>query len=526
MSFTVFAYIVNQYNFNLKDIQFSVDSQNSINTNIKQYKQKESNFKLMLKNNIYKYKFSIDNLLTTDEAINNSIKYKLNVNGYDIEYKLKIRDKNIENNKKARKYYNLPLKSKYIKGNAVHIRRTIYGSLILVKRVMEDIEKTKKFKILESKAISKCMYVIGKIGTKVRRKKINIFYEKFASKAEEGVYDLYQKCSKSNKTKNYFIIDSNSQDYEKIKSDKGVIKKYSFKYYWLIYNATSFIASELPSHTNILRSNNKYYRKATYDKKFVFLQHGIIYMKNLEKNSSFGVGRDGEADYFVVSSEKEKEVVCQMLGYKPIQLLKTGIAMYSLIDFKHINENSEDIVTIMLTWKPYEEALQNFEKSSYYKNIIDIYNILSNYIEKDKIKIVAHPKVYELLSKTDMKDIIWKNPISEVLKMTKMFITDYSSACYNAFYQGAGVVFYQPDLEVYEKLNGKLIPNDNEYIGPRIFNKEELKNKLEETIIDGKINLASIRTKEHEKIYSVINEFSDGKNIDRIYNELKKREII
>ena len=110
--------------------------------------------------------------------------------------------------------------------------------------------------------------------------------------------------------------------------------------------------------------------------------------------------------------------------------------------------------------------------------------------------------------------------------MTKMFITDYSSACYNAFYQGAGVLFYQPDLVVYEKLNGKLIPNDNEYIGPRIFNKEELKNKLEETIIDGKINLASIRTKEHEKIYSVINEFSDGKNIDRIYNELKKREII
>ena len=131
-----------------------------------------------------------------------------------------------------------------------------------------------------------------------------------------------------------------------------------------------------------------------------------------------------------------------------------------------------------------------------------------------------------MLSETDMKDVIWQGPISEILKITKLFITDYSSACYNAFYQGAGVLFYQPDLELYEKLNGKLVPKDDEYIGPRVFNREELVTSLKKFITDGSINLKAIRTIEHEKIYGLINEFSDGKNIDRIYEKLKELKIV
>ena len=103
--------------------------------------------------------------------------------------------------KKAKKYYNLPMKSKYIKDYAIHIRRTIAGNLVVVKRLIEPIESTFKFKFLESQLVSYLMYELGKLGTKIRKKKINIFYEKFASKSEEGVYDLYEKCKASKKLK-------------------------------------------------------------------------------------------------------------------------------------------------------------------------------------------------------------------------------------------------------------------------------------------------------------------------------------
>ena len=127
---------------------------------------------------------------------------------------------------------------------------------------------------------------------------------------------------------------------------------------------------------------------------------------------------------------------------------------------------------------------------------------------------------------TDLKNSLWSEPISKALEKTKLLITDYSSVCYNAFYQGAGVIFYQPDLELYEKENGELIPNKNEYIGKRVFNINELENVIKETINNKKINLDKVRTKEQEKIYSTINEFSDGKNIQRIYDKLVELKLL
>lgn len=194
--------------------------------------------------------------------------------------------------------------------------------------------------------------------------------------------------------------------------------------------------------------------------------------------------------------------------------------------YKHINENSEDYVTIMLTWKPYEEQMYNFEESSYYKNVVEVSNLLTKYIDKEKIIILAHPKAKDLLLNTHLHQSLWDRPISEALEKTKLLITDYSSVGYNAFYQGAGIIYYQPDLELYESENGELIPKENEYIGKRVFNIAELENVFKESIKNNSINLDMLRTKENEEMYKTINEFSDGKNIDRIYEKLKQLKFV
>ena len=59
------------------------------------------------------------------------------------------------------------------------------------------------------------------------------------------------------------------------------------------------------------------------------------------------------------------------------QVLITGLPIFSKIKYEHINQDSDDYVAIMLTWKPYEEQLYNFEESMTYKNTIEVYNILS-----------------------------------------------------------------------------------------------------------------------------------------------------
>ena len=418
------------------------------------------------------------------------------------------------------------MKSIYAKNFALHIRRSITGYLMFVKRLKEPIEKTLKFKIIESKIVSKCLYNIGKYLSKHRKKKINVFHEKFSSKAEEGAYDLFLLFQKEKNKKNYFVIDENTSDYQKIKDNPGVIKKYSLKYYWIIYNASNLIATEAPSHLNVLRSNNTIFRKALADKKFIFLQHGVTYLKAHDKNSTFRKGKDGEVDYIVAGSEKEKDAIVDMLHITEEQVLITGLPIFSKIDYNHINNESEDIVTIMLTWKPYEEHLYNFEESMTYKNTIAVYNMLSKYIDKSKIIIASHPKALELMKNTDLKNSLWDKPYSQMLQKTKLLITDYSSVCYNSFYQGGGVIFYQPDIEKYEMENGKLIPNDDEYIGKRTFDMNALEDIIKETIKDKKIDLQKVRTKEFEDNYKTINEFSDGKNIERIYENLIKIKLV
>lgn len=517
------AYLINKYDLPIQGEKLYIDQVLGKECELKETTQKLTKFQMITQKDIYTFSFNMDDILQDVSEINGNMRMSITVDDKVIDYRIGIKDKKIKN----KRYYYAPIKSKYVKQFAVHFRRTTKGNLVLVKRLKEPIENTFKFKIMESKIVSNILYGISKLLIKVRRKSINLFYEKFSSKAEEGAYDLFLITKKnSTSSKSYFVIDGNSEDYLKIKNEKNVVKKYSLKYYWLVFNANNFISTEAPIHLNILRSNNTALRKSICDKPFIFLQHGITYMKCQGDGSTFAKNKEGEATYIIVGSEKEKDAVVDMLKLSEEQVLNTGLPIFSNIKFKHINENSEDIVTVMLTWKPYEEQLYNFEESTYYKNTIEIYNMLAKYIDKEKIVIIPHPKVFELLSNTDIKDRFWQGKISEILAKTKMLITDYSSVCYNAFYQGAGVIFYQPDLQEYETYNGPLVPNDDEYIGKRAFNMNELEDIVRQTIKNKQIDLNEIRNKEFEKNYSTINEYSDGKNIERIYNKLKELNII
>lgn len=522
ISIFLYLYIINKFKLDITDKWVEVSEFINESVEIHEAPGKISKAKILFSK--YKTRINIKKSeLEKDEIpINNYITMNMKVNGETVTYRLGKKKLRL---KEWVEYY-FPMKSMYNDEYAMHIRRDKNSNLVLVKRLKEPIENTLKFKILESNFLSFLFYHLGRFLKKRRFKKINLFYEKFAGKAEEGVFDFCLKCNESERTSNYFIIDENSPDYEKIKEYKFVVPKYSLKYYWLVYNSNHFISSDSPIHINIIRSNNKYLRKAIHENKFIFLQHGVTYLKAHQQNSPYLKGKEAEPYYMVVGSEKEKDVVCDMLGIYEEKILNTGLQIFDTIEYEHVNNDSDDIVTIMFTWKPYEEHLYDFRESSYYQDVIEIYNMLSKYIDSDKIYIIPHPKVFNLLMNTDMKDSVWQDSIADILKKSKLLITDYSSVAYNSFYQGTGVIFYQPDLLLYERENGKLIPNDDEYIGERVFTIDDLEDVIKKTIKDGKIDLGQVRTKEFKEIYETINEFSDGKNMERLYNKLVELKII
>jgi CDP-glycerol glycerophosphotransferase (TagB/SpsB family) len=180
----------------------------------------------------------------------------------------------------------------------------------------------------------------------------------------------------------------------------------------------------------------------------------------------------------------------------------------------------------MLTWRPYEEHLYDFSKSVYYQSVVTLYDELIKHTGAENIKIVAHPKFVKLLKSTPIGDSISTEPVSTVLQKTKLLITDYSSVAYYSFYVGGAVIFYQADIEQFESVVGKLVPNDDEYIGFRAFNEKDVQAIIRKSIKNGVIDLAALRTPRHKEMYTSINRYSDGKNVERLIKELAKRKVI
>ena len=436
----------------------------------------------------------------------------------------------------AKKRFRVPMAKDYFapldriffkdKNIVLILRRNNRGVLTLVKRFIDPYELTGTYKFWESKPVSGFLYHLGHFMIKHSKKKVNLYFEKETAKAEEGAFNVFELTLKEKTSDNYFIIDPASEDYQRIKDTANVITKYSPKYYWLLYRANAIISTEAASHLNILRSANRYLRLKMVEYKFIFLQHGVTFMKRHEKASAFVVNREAHPDYIFVGSEKEQDIVAEMLKMTENRILITGLPIFSTIEYKHIEQSSEDYVTIMLTFKPYEETLDDFQNSRYYKAIIDLYNIAKKYVPEDKILIVAHPRIQYLLETTDLKDRMWQKPVSDVLAITKLMVTDYSSVAYNSFYQGSGVIYYQEDLAEYELACGQLIPTDEEYIGHRAFSLDDFDKIMNDVTEDGHIIMSKARTKEQEANYAQINQFSDGKNAERIYDELVKHELI
>ena len=265
----ILSYLQNPCNqVQIESTRFYIDEKNNVESDIRVYPEKIGKKKVLADWNYQHIRYPLADLLTDETQLNNMLLMMVTVNGIDVDFRIGKKEKKIP----SKRMYYAPYKSTFFKDFAIHLRRTDRGNFAIVKRPMEAIEYGAWFKFIESRPVSWLFYHLGKICGKLGRKNINLFYEKFAEKAEEGTFDLFQMEQKEGNSKCYYVISPESPDYEKIKNVKGVVKKYSFKYYWLLYNVSNYISTEAPAHLNILRSNNKYFRLATCEHPFIFLQ--------------------------------------------------------------------------------------------------------------------------------------------------------------------------------------------------------------------------------------------------------------
>lgn len=361
-----------------------------------------------------------------------------------------------------------------------------------------------------------------------KAERLVLLYEKNSSKYEESASVTFEKLIDSGYKYAYFIIDRDYEFLDKIpdKYRNNIVYKYSLKHYLYFFKTKTFIGTEQPVHAIDLKTFNLLALKKISDKNmnYVFLQHGVMYMVSLDSESRHMFKRKSLNGKYrvVVSSQAEADHFTQLGRHYPEDLYITGLPKF---DRNELSPDADKIV-IMPTWRPWEinMARDDFIQTPYFKMVMKIYNSVPDDL-KEKAVILPHPLIaneLKHLPDSISDKIVLNVRYDEILKHSRILITDYSSIAYDAFYRGARVIFYWEEKDYCMAQYGpstKLMLNEENVFGDCFYSTDGLSESIEK-------NYYEPQSEKYRKRYSDIVEFRDGRNTERLINALKDDSII
>ncbi len=371
-------------------------------------------------------------------------------------------------------------------------------------------------------------FVVAKFWNDEKSQKLVLLYEKNSSKYEESASVLYEKLIDEGYQNVYFILDKNYEYIDKIpeKYRSHIIYKYTFKHYLYFFKSKTFIGTEALVHAIDLKTFNVFALSKINSKNlnYVFLQHGVMYMVSLDSESRkmFSRKKLNGCYRVVVSSEAESDHFTQLGRHLAEDIYVSGLPKY---DRNVMNEDADKIV-IMPTWRPWEinTIRDDFKKTGYFKMIMNIYNSVPDDL-KEKVIILPHPLILNELKHIDesvAKKMIVNARYDDILKETRLLITDYSSIAYDAFYRGERVIFYWQEKDECMANYGpttKLMLNEDNVYGDYFYNTDGLSDAI-------RFNYDNPQQQKYIDRYSKLVDFNDGKNTDRLIEFLKSDRII
>lgn len=407
----------------------------------------------------------------------------------------------------------------------VFAQRKYKDSVIMLRKNIGDGTSFTKLPYSEeysfySKLKMKLAYVLSRI---IKNKsKVVLYFEKKSEKADESAIHVFDRVMNTRdiNSKNFFILDKNAEVYKelKLKYNKNLVRKYSLKYYYLIYISTYFVSSELSNHL----VNDRFFINRLKTKivktPLLFLQHGIMFAKPIDNPMAKGFNKlylGCNVVKTVISSELEAQEFYKV-NYQKEDLLLSGLATF---DYAKLNETANKIA-YMPTYRYWEEHLiynNRIKETTYYKDLLNMLELFESNNMLESFILIPHNKFADYILKEFPKyqDNINTNP-SKALKDSLIFITDYSSAIYDAIIRGAYPIFYWKHKNNLIE-NYKAVPpvNEENAPGPVIIDDNKLITEIKR-VIQNKYFLEE----EYTNKYSKINCFDDGENTSRILNYL------
>ncbi|MFB9760947.1 CDP-glycerol glycerophosphotransferase family protein [Ectobacillus funiculus] len=361
-------------------------------------------------------------------------------------------------------------------------------------------------------------------------KPIWLIHEKYSETAQDNSFYFFKHCYENYYDKKvYYVIKKGSADEQNLIPYKNrVVYFMSIKHLLLLLASRLIVASETKGHGYAWRVSNGVIRDFVDQKKYVFLQHGVLGLKRVD--NTFKVNSSNGAELFVVSSDFEKKIVEDYFGYKKENIIVTGLSRWDVVQDRS-QEMPRKEIFLMPTWRNWLEEVEEeqFVQSDYYREyngVLQSEKFLRVLKENNVVlNFYVHPKfmpyVSNFTSSNEHINVIQfgEEKINDLLMRSSLLITDYSSVAWEMYYQKKPILFFHFDLEQYVENQGSYMDLKQELFGDVSYSASELVDKLSMYIENGfqeKEEFSAIR---HDYF-----KYVDHNNSARIYREIIKRE--
>lgn len=358
-----------------------------------------------------------------------------------------------------------------------------------------------------------------------KKKRVWLVFEKFCSMAQDNGYYFFKYCMeqlpKEKKQHIYYILDTDSADYDKMKQyGKHVIPFMSFRHILYSLVANLYIASDSKKHLYTWRAKPNVISNRISKHNILFLQHGVTALKRV--HPIFGMKGSSPMTHFTTTSRFEHKIIVENFGYEDGDAPILGFTRWDVLE--DTSKPEEKIILAMPTWRSWleEKSAEEFKASDYYKNYMKLLQNqkLARILKENDVKLIfyIHPKFKDYLSEFNVSgdniELIpfGTEPLNEIMKKCSMLITDYSSVCWDVCYLDKPVLFYQFDYDMYMQAHGSYLDMEHELFGERYTEYEKLIDGIEEYIHNG-----FKEKEEYTKLKDYYFEYRDNDNSKRTY---------
>lgn len=333
----------------------------------------------------------------------------------------------------------------------------------------------------------------------------------------------------------FFVLNEHSPSYSKLEKDGFLMIPYGSELHQLAYYLSKYIISSDFTDDCI----NPFKSDLLYQKKLVFLQHGII-----RDDLSLWLNSKKKVDLFICSTELERNsIVDNFTRYSllPSQVHITGLSRFD--NLARIRDANADRIVhgrkcmlIQPSWRSYLKNVSDvdFINSEYFKN-------WSNFLKSDllfnfhglnndnQIIFAVHPHMIKYIHLFDLPNYIIVNADNTLYQdnfvACDILITDYSSVMCDVGLLSKPVIYFQFDQDCFWKnhtYRKGYFSYDQDGFGPVCTSLEMLIRNVDEWI---KNNFDfSLYFNRYARFFQNSEKFDllDGKCSERIYHKILK----